>query len=107
MNDIELPADPAIELAELVRAVTGVRGVYGARPALVGAVVRAAKRAEPSPVVLTVTADRVRVAVEIAVSAAGTAPTTARAVGDAVRAWCADTYPLLRPEVAIRVSFVE
>lgn len=107
MNDIELPADPAIELAELVRAVTGVRGVYGARPALVGAVVRAAKRAEPSPVVLTVTADRVRVAVEIAVSAAGTAPTTARAVGDAVRAWCAETYPLLRPEVAIRVSFVE
>ncbi|NQX26541.1 hypothetical protein HQQ81_04145 [Microbacteriaceae bacterium VKM Ac-2854] len=107
MSDIELPVDPAVELAERVRAITGVRGVYGARPALLGAVVHVVKRAEPSPVLLTVTAEEVRVAVEIAVSAAGTAPTTARAVGDAVRAWCAEAYPLLQPSVAVRVSFVE
>ncbi|NQX11812.1 hypothetical protein HQQ80_09270 [Microbacteriaceae bacterium VKM Ac-2855] len=107
MSDIQLPPDPASELAEIIRSITGVRGVYGARPALVGAVVRVATRVEPSPVALSVTDDEVRVSVEIAVSAASTAPITARAVGDAVRAWCADTHPLLRPEIAIRVSFVE
>lgn len=107
MNDIERPADPGVELAELVRAVAGVRSVYGARPALLGAVARVATRAEPSPVVLSVSAEEVRVVVEIAVSATGTAPVTARAVGDAVRAWCASTYPRLRAEVAVRVAFVE
>lgn len=106
MSGIEPVGGAAQAVTELVRSVIGVGHVYTARTDLLGAVTRIALH-EPSPVVLTVTDDTVHVAVEIGVSSPGTAPSTARAVADAVRAWCAERYPLLRADVAVRVAFVE